>query len=154
MRRNKGYFGGFGRGPLLPPAAEFFLHVCVFWTTAALWRHPGDVFIRVFHVTGLAVQAIGKVQLEMRFAGLFILFHFVDVCRAEVLARRLIFFQTAVITYIQVQDLQVRRLLFLMGCARIIDVGLLIEGLCPVEFDDLLLLIRRAFGPIFVLDTL
>src|SRR5215472_9821724 len=64
-----------------------WLHSLIVRPAAALWRNPGDDLVRIHDVAGLAVHAVGCVEVNLfprgSIAGFY---HFVDARRAEVLA--------------------------------------------------------------------
>src|ERR1700691_3251699 len=63
------------------------LHPVVVRAAAAFWRNPGDDLVGVGDVTGLAVDAVRRVQAEALAVGLSgIVHHFIDVGGAEILA--------------------------------------------------------------------
>src|SRR5690554_7352650 len=61
------------------------LHVRIVRTTAAFRRYPGDVLGRILDVTGLAVDTVLGVDLELLAAAVFRFNHFVhEIGRAHV----------------------------------------------------------------------
>src|SRR5271163_232981 len=60
------------------------LKALVVRTGTALRRHPGDLArIRIFDVAGLAMHAIGSVDLQF-LAAVAVLYHFVDIRRTKI----------------------------------------------------------------------
>src|SRR6185437_5900136 len=80
---------------------------------AALGCRPVDDLVRILDVAGLAVDAVGCVDLQA-FASLWILYGLVDVCRAEALAGVAELLRAAVDTDIRIEHLEVGRLIFIM----------------------------------------
>ena len=62
------------------------LHHAVFGASSAFRWYPDDIFIGIFDITGLAVNAVLRVDLEARGA-IFVFNHFVDPGRAVALRR-------------------------------------------------------------------
>src|ERR1700722_12868277 len=62
------------------PAGRAQSHIRIIRPAAALWRHPGDVLVRVFDVAGFAVDAILRVDHVAWLAAL--LDPFIDASRA------------------------------------------------------------------------
>ena len=50
---------------------------------AAFGTGPGNITVRVLHVAGLAVETVGRVELQLPVPGLFILDHFIDIARTK-----------------------------------------------------------------------
>ncbi len=108
---------------------RFSSHAFVVRPAAALGWHPGDDFVRIHDVAGLAVYAIGRVQVDLQTARRVGGFdHLVHTGRAEVLARVAEFLHAAFIADVGIVNDQMRRLVFFVLCARVVDVGELIEG--------------------------
>ena len=102
------------------------LQVFVVGAAAAFGRDPGDDLVGVQDVAGLAVNAVGGVQVNL-LAAVF-LHHFVHGGRAEVLAGVAELDGAAVVADVGVVDQQVRRLVFLVLGRRVKDVGEPVEG--------------------------
>src|SRR5690606_26640052 len=87
------------------------LHIRIVRTTGTLWSNPGDVLGRVFDITGLAVYAVLRVDLEALFA--FCSFNnFVHPSRAVALRRFIPLRQVNAQRNGSVFQLQVARLVF------------------------------------------
>jgi hypothetical protein len=87
----------------------------VFGPSPALGRHPGDVLVGIFHVAGLTVDAVGKIELHLTLARLFIDFHLIHIGRTEPEAGILKLPGALIVADIQVRNLQVRGLFLLVG---------------------------------------
>src|SRR4030042_6501057 len=55
----------------------------VFRTPSSFWRNPVNVLIRIFHIAGLAMDAVRKIELHPALSCLLVHFHFVHMGRAE-----------------------------------------------------------------------
>src|SRR5690606_5525941 len=89
-------------------------HVRVVRTTAAFRRYPGDVLSRILDVTGLAVNTVLGVDLELLAAAVVFLHHFVYAGRAVTLCWLFVLRQVFFQRNFRVGQLQVNRLIFLM----------------------------------------
>src|SRR6185437_415689 len=117
------------------PHGYYRLHAVIVRAAAALGRHPGDDLVRISNVAGLAVDAIRRVQADALAVGLSgVVHHFVNIRRAEILARVAEFLHAASIADIGLVNDQVRWLvLFVLG-AGVIEVGELVESQLAVAF--------------------
>src|SRR6266850_4081467 len=88
------------------------LHGLVIGTASALGRNPGNVAVRVLHVTGFAVNAILGVDLEARTRCL--LDPFIDAGRAIAVGRTGIDVVLGCLLQIHIGDLEMNRLVFLV----------------------------------------
>jgi len=85
------------------------------------------------------VHAIRGIQADPLAIGLrLVVDHLVDIRRTEVLARAAKFFNATAIANVGIVNDQVRRLVFLVLCARMIEIGELVEckfavPLCAVQ---------------------
>ena len=102
------------------------LHLCIFWASTALWRDPCDDLIGVFHVTGLAVHTVGKIEFQIGLPRLLINLHLVNIGRTEPLTRIPVFLFAFVVADMEILNLKMGRLLLLMGCSGIVDIRLFI----------------------------
>src|SRR5882672_1960056 len=114
---------------------SYRLHAVVVRSAAALGWDPGNDLIRVGDVAGFAVNAIRRVQANALRVGLSgVVNHFVDIGRAEILARVTEFFYAPRIADVGVVNDQVRGLvLFVLG-AGVIEVGKLVESQLAIAF--------------------
>src|SRR5271166_2633949 len=112
-----------------------FLHPFVVRPAAAFGWYPGDDLVRIHDVAGLAMHAVGRIEVNLQAAGrVGGLDHLIDTGRTEVLAGVAEFLHAAFVTDVGVVNDEVRRLVFLMLGAGMIDVGKLIEGELAVAF--------------------
>jgi hypothetical protein len=75
------------------------------------------------------VHAIGRIQTDAFAVGLFaVINHFIDICRAEILAGAAKFFHAAGIADVCVLNYQMCRLVFLMLGAGVVEIGQLVES--------------------------
>src|SRR5262249_30821995 len=109
-------------------------HVPVIRSPAALWRNPINNLVGIHNVTGFAMDAVGEINLQSS-ATPGLLYHLVDIRRAEAFARVPVFPGTPVHTNVCVGNLQVARLILRMFGPRIVDVSHLIERELAVEFQ-------------------
>ncbi len=114
-------------GLLATRAPHATSHAVVIGTAAALGWNPVDDLVGVHDVAGLAVYAVGEVDLKLlyRLRPAFrrrSLHHLVNRGRAEVLAGVAELFATATVTNIQVRNHQVRRLVIFVPRAGVIDI--------------------------------
>src|SRR6188508_2189840 len=98
------------------------LHALVLWTTAAFGRDPVDDLIRIHDVAGLAVDAVGGVDLQF-LPALARIHHLVDIGRTETRAGVAVLLAATRRTDVGVVDDEVRRLILGMARARVMDVG-------------------------------
>src|ERR1700751_322102 len=104
-------------------------HALVIRAAPALGRNPGNDLVGIGDVAGLAVNAISRVQadaLAMRLRRVFN--EFINVGRAEVLARTAVLFCAALVADVGVGDHQVRGLIFFVLGAGVVEVGELVES--------------------------
>src|SRR5690606_15161517 len=94
------------------PCARSLLQVLVVGPRASFGRDPGDDLVRVLDVAGLAVHAVGGVDLQPAAGG--VLDHLVDPRRAEARARVAIFDGAALHADIGVVHHQVYRLVLVV----------------------------------------
>ena len=80
------------------------------------WNGPGDDLVWIQDVTGLAVNAVGMIDLEA-FSTTTVIDHLIDIGGAEVLTRISVLFLAASCAEVGVGNLQVARLLFGVNCA-------------------------------------
>ncbi len=103
-------------------------HPVVIRAAAAFRRHPGDDLVRVGDVAGFAVDAVGRVQADALAVRLGRVFdHFIDVRGTEILAGAAEFFHAFRVADVGVVDDQVRRLVFFMLRAGVVEVGEFVE---------------------------
>src|SRR6266853_4338369 len=111
------------------------LHAVVVRSAAALGWDPGNDLIRVGDVAGLAVNAIRRVQANALRVGLSgVVNHFVDIGRAEILARVAEFFYAARIADVGVVNDEMSGLVLFMLGAGVVEVGELVESQFAVAF--------------------
>src|SRR6266404_30870 len=96
--------------------AAFSLHSFVSRPTAALGHNPVDDLIRIRDVAGLAVHAVGEVNLQLHCTACFF-GHLVHRGRAKILARITVFFDAPCYANVCVQDMQMARLIFVVARA-------------------------------------
>src|SRR5215467_10787625 len=112
-------------------------HAVVIRAAAALGRDPGDDLVGVHDVAGLAVHAVGRVQMDA-FApgrvGACGFLHLIDVGRAEILAGIAELGHATGVADVGIGDDQVRRLVFLVFGAGVVKIGQLVKGLLAVAF--------------------
>ena len=82
----------------------YYLHPFVIWTATAFGRDPVYDLIWIRDIAGLAVYAIRKVNLQ--FLSTVPLFHLVNRCRAETLARVSILFGAASCTDLRIEHMK------------------------------------------------
>ena len=111
------------------------LEAVVMGAAAAFGGNPGDDLVGIGDITGFAMNAVGGIDFQTRAGTLRAGFHLVNRRRAEILARVAVFHRTALVTDIEVGDLQVARLIFVVMGARMKDVRNFIEGQPAVGFD-------------------
>ncbi len=105
------------------------LHPIVIRAAAALGWNPGNDLIGVLNVASLAVHAVRGIQADALAMGRgFVVHHLVDVRGAEILARAAKLFHATLIADVGVLNQQVRRLIFFMLGAGMIEVGEFVEG--------------------------
>src|SRR6516225_4801980 len=106
-----------------------FSHPIVVRAAAAFRRDPGDDLVGIGDVARLAVYAVCRVQADALAEGLrYVVDQFIDISGAEVLARTAVFLRAAGVADVGVGDDQVRRLVFLVLGAGVVEVGELVEG--------------------------
>src|SRR5581483_5955835 len=111
------------------------LHSVVIRSTAALGWDPGDDLVRIVNVARLAVHAVRRVQADafaVRRAA--VVHHLVNICRTKILARAAEFSNAALLTDVGVVDDEMRRLIFLVLGAGVIEVSQFVEGQLAVTF--------------------
>ena len=63
-------------------------HSVVIRSATTFWRHPGDDLVGVHDVAGLAMNAVGRIQVDgLALGRVGRLNHFVDIGGTEILAR-------------------------------------------------------------------
>ena len=124
-RLDAALFGG--RGGLEP---------VVMGAAAPFGRNARDDLVGIGDITGLAVNAIRGIDLQVCTGAIRIVFHLVYRGRTEILAGIAVLNRAAMVTNIKVRNLQVRGLVFLMMCARVEHVRNLIEGKLAIGFDS------------------
>ena len=87
------------------------------------------------------MDTIGKIDFHRRLTRLLIDLNLVNVGGAKPFTGVLKFFPTFGVTDIEICDLKMSRLLFLMGRSGIVNIRFLIKGPLSVELDDPLLFI-------------
>ena len=97
------------------------LHPLVIRAAASLRRHPGDDFVGVGDVAGLAMHAVGRVDLQARLA--FFLHHFIDGGGAKILAGISVLGDALRRAHVQIGDDEVAGLVLFVPRAGMIDVG-------------------------------
>src|SRR5579859_7492909 len=111
-----------------PPHTSPNSHAVVVRAATSFRRHPGDDLVWVLDVAGLAVNAVRRIQADALAVGLArVVYHFVDICGAEILAGAAEFLHTTLVANVSVVNDQVRRLVFFVLRARVIQIGQLIE---------------------------
>src|SRR4029077_16363189 len=96
---------------------------------AAFGRDPGDDLVWVGNVAGFAMNAVRWIQADALAAGLWgVLDHLIDASRTKILARVAEFFHAAAIADVGVVNHKMRRLVFFMFRARVVEVGELVES--------------------------
>ena len=102
---------------------------------ATFGRNPGDDLVGIGDVASLAVDAVGGVDLQVCAGTIGVGFHFVNCRGAEILAGVAVFNRAAMVADIEVGNLQVAGLIFLMMGAGMKDVRDFIKGQLAVRFD-------------------
>ena len=118
-----------------------FLQNGVFRASSALGWNPCDVFKGIFDITCLAMHAVGEIQFQGGLSRFLVNFHFIHIGRAEPGARILIFLFAGSVADVEIGYLEVCWLLFLMSSAGVVNVGFLIKGHLPIEFNYPFLLV-------------
>lgn len=114
---------------------NYRLHAIVVRAASTLRWYPSDDLVRVSNVAGLAMDAVGWVQADAFTVGLLgVIDHFIDVGGTEILAGATEFLDATRITDVGVMNDQVRRLIFFMLGAGVIEVGELVEGELAIAF--------------------
>src|SRR5271169_1262541 len=117
------------------PDVREWLHTFVVGSATTLRRHPGDDLVGIHDVAGLAVHAVGSIEMNLQATrGISRLFHFIHTCGAEILAGVAVLLHATLVADGRVVDNQVRGLVFLMLSARVIHVGEFVEGELAVAF--------------------
>src|SRR5258708_3111676 len=112
------------------------LHPIVIRAAAALGWNPGNDLIGILNVASLAVHAVRGIQADALAMGRgFVVHHLVDVRGAEILAGAAELFHAPVVTDVGVLNQQMRRLIFFMLGAGMIEVGEFVEGELAVAFS-------------------
>src|SRR3974377_1304498 len=105
------------------------LHALVIRPAPALGRNPGDDLVGVHNVTGLAVHAVGRVQVDLHAARRVAGFdHLINARRTEILAGVAVLLHAALIADRGIADDQVCGLVLLVLRSGIIDVGQFVES--------------------------
>ncbi len=104
------------------------LHSFVVRTAAAFGRDPINDLIRVHYVAGFAVNTVGKIDFQFAPVGFRVVFHFVNRRRTETLTRIAVFFGAARRADVRVENVQMRRLIFVMRDSGVINVGNFVES--------------------------
>src|SRR5436309_11154196 len=104
----------------------FTSHIPIVRAAAPLGRHPVDDLVGIHDVAGLAVDAVGKVDLKppLLFSGVN---HLIHIRRTEILARVAVLFDATANADIEVENFKVRGLVFVVMCARVINIRELVE---------------------------
>ena len=76
-------------------------------TAAPFRRNPGDDLVGIGDITGLTVNAIRGIDLQVCSGAIRIGFHLVYRSRAEILARVAVLNSTAMVANIKIRNLQV-----------------------------------------------
>jgi hypothetical protein len=108
-----------------PSALDSTLQEFVSRTATAFGRNPIDDFVGVHDVAGLAMDAVGEVDLQT--AAVSVLHHFVNGGGAEILAGVALLVRTARMTNIRLQDVKVAGLVFIVGCTGMVYIGQFVE---------------------------
>ena len=103
-----------------------YLHAFVIWTAAAFGDDPGNDLIGIGDIARLAVNAIRKIDFQFLAGAVFD--HFVDGGGAKILAGIAVFFDALCCANVQVSDVEMAGLIFLVARAGVIDVGEAVEG--------------------------
>ena len=93
---------------------------------SAFGGYPVDDFVGVHDVAGLAVDTVGEIDLEAP-AAVSVFGHLINGGGTEELARIAVLLSALRMTNIGLQDVQMRRLIFIVGSAGIVDVGQLVK---------------------------
>ena len=112
------------------------LHILIVRAVASFGSDPVDDLIGVHDVAGFAVNAVGKIDLQLHLTALFAN-NLIDRGWTKMLARITEFVGAAVITDIQIPDVQVAGLIFIMRGSGMVDVGHFVECEDIVKFKDL-----------------
>ena len=97
----------------------YALEILIIRTRPTLWCHPGDDFVGVLDIAGLAVHAVGGVDLQAFSGGVF--YYLVDAGGAEAGAGVVVFLGAAGDADRCVGDLQVHRLVFVVLGGGVVD---------------------------------
>lgn len=90
------------------------LHAVVGGATASLGHHPVDVLLGVLDITGLAVDAVLRVDLQLHVAALLVGHVLVDAGWAEALLGSLVYGKIVINRYVVILERQVSRLVALV----------------------------------------
>jgi hypothetical protein len=96
--------------------------------SAPLRTNPGNDLVRIGDVARLAVNAVGRIELQVLAGPAGVAFHLIHGRRAEILAWIAILGCAAVVADVEIGDPQVRRLVFLVVGRRVVHVGELVES--------------------------
>src|ERR1700690_3219416 len=122
------YGGHLALGDLrgFPPYA---LHPVVVRAATTFGWNPGDDLVGVLNVAGFAVHAVRWVEADTLAVGSRRIFeHFVDVGGGEILAGTAEFLHAALVADVRIVNDEVRRLIFFVLGAGVVEIGELVEG--------------------------
>src|SRR5438309_6775693 len=112
-------------------------HAIVIGPAATLGRNPGNDLVRIHDVAGLAVHAVGRIEVNLLATGdVGSLDHLVDIGRAKIATGIAIFSHTAGVTDIRVVNDQMSRLIFFVFGAGMIKIGELVESNSAITLGE------------------
>ena len=119
------------------PFAGRISHAIVIRPAATLGWHPSNDLVRIHDVAGLAVHAIGRIEVNLLAAGdVGSLHHLVHIRRAKIAAGIAILGDASGVADIGIVNHQMSRLIFLMFGAGMIKIGELVESNSAITFGE------------------